>query len=705
MIRKTNWAINVDDDSISFKDRMFKSRSLTEAELNLSISDVHDYIDINDIDTAVFEIRTAIVNKKSIIIIGDYDVDGVFSTTELLKFFRLIGYNVSYYIPDRIKEGYGISDTVADKIIKSKKFDLVITVDNGIAAISQIQRIVDAGIRVVVTDHHECKKQLPPAHAVIDCKRPDNAYPFKELCGAGIVLKLIQALCDEFGLLENTWTQFIEYAAIATIADVVPLVDENRIIVDYGLKQIRKTKDIAILNLLRVAEKLENLELLSADDIAYYIAPLVNAASRVGTVDVAMGLMLTESSEQAIYFADELKKLNEKRKEIEASILKEANEFLIQHYNFESVNPIVVYGNDWHLGVIGIVASRLVDMYSKPVIVLSKDTFGVYHGSCRTYRDLSIMDLLNYAEDFMTQFGGHASAAGLSLTDDQLRDFIDKLNEFAQNNYSHELFMPLTVADMSVKLDEITLDNYKYVEVFSPFGQDNPDPIFVVKKVKVKSVKKIGQKEGFENAHLKITVADLDSKLSTKVIEGIGFFKSEFADLLMPEDIVDIMFKPSINYWQGQETPQMQILDIHCDIYQKEGVSDEENILYLEDEVSIAELASEYELSINEYIPCQEECFEIYKALSNLIAKESSKVLITDLDILSLIISSKIGREYISPFKLIRAIEVLTEACYFNYKKMLFGKIILSMTNTEPKRITETNAYMKLEEEKEYSYD
>ena len=706
MIKKTDWNVNVSNVSVSFKERLFTSRDLTEADLRLSISDVPDYLEINDIELAVFEITTAIKNKKRIIIIGDYDVDGIMATFELLKFFGIIGYNVSYYIPDRLTEGYGISDAVADKIINSKKFDLVITVDNGIAAIDQIKRIVDAGIRVVVTDHHECKEILPPAHAVLDCKRPDNTYPFRELCGAGIALKLIWALSDEFGLHEDTWMQFIMYAAIATIADVMPLVNENRIIVKYGLEMIRKTNNIAILNLLRVAEKLDNKANLQVDDIAFYIAPLINAASRVGSVNVAMNLFMTTSEAHAIYYADELKTLNELRKKIESEILAEANEFLMKNYNFKSVNPIIVYGNNWHGGVIGIVASRLVDAYSKPAIVLSKNEDGLYHGSCRNFGNISIIDILNAAGEHTLQYGGHEGAAGLTLTEEQLPKFVEAVNKYAQKNFTINMFKPVITADILMTLDEITLDNFYYLDTLAPFGQGNPYPVFVVKDARIKALKKIGQKEGAENAHMKLVVAKADEKIPKKVTEGIGFYNSEFVDLLMPEDVVDIMFKPNINTFQGISTPQMQILDIHCDIYQKEGVSTEENTLYLEDEVPVTELAEEYMLNINEYVPTEEECFNAYKAISYLIARQSNRILITDLDILSLIISSKMGDEYISPFKTARMIEILTEAGYFKYKYMSNSKIIISATDCQNvKRINDTTVYQTLQEEKEYAYD
>ena len=335
MIKKIDWNIETQDMSLSFSDRLFSSRNLTQKDINLSIKDIHDYIDLNDIDSAIMRIGVALKRKENILIFGDYDVDGTISTFSLVDFFcNKLNYHVDYHIPNRLTEGYGMSDSAVDKIIEEKKYSLIITVDNGIAAINQVQKLVDSNIDVIVTDHHECKETLPNAYAVIDCKRPDNTYPFRDMCGAGVALKLIWALCDEYGLDDSVWKEYIPYTAIATIADVMPLVDENRVIVQEGLKMIKQTKSLSIINLLRVANKLENIDSLTASDIAFYVAPLINASSRIGSVATVMQLFLTDSEEESIKLADDLKALNEKRKEIESNILSESLSFLMEKYDF-----------------------------------------------------------------------------------------------------------------------------------------------------------------------------------------------------------------------------------------------------------------------------------------------------------------------------------------------------------------------------------
>lgn len=704
MIKKTDWGVHVDDMSLSFKERLFRSRDVKEEELNSGEEAIHNYFNLPDIDTAVFEIMSAIQDGKRIKIFGDYDVDGTIATTVLFRFFKKAGCNISFHIPDRMTEGYGISDAAADKIIEEKDCDLLITVDNGIAAAEQIKRIMDAGIKVVVTDHHECKDIMPNC-PVIDCKRPDSEYEFAEMCGAGVAMKLVWALSVELGLPEDTWKDYLEYVAIATVADVVPLIDENRAIVRLGLEKLRKTKKTGLRNLIRAAGKLDTIMQLKSSDIGYYIAPLINASSRIGDVMVAMDLLLTDDMDTAIAKADELKKLNDKRKEIETQILQEANMSLITSHNFNSVAPVVVCGDNWHKGVIGIVAARLVEAYERPSIVLSCDENGICHGSCRTFGDISVIDMLNSAKDYMIQYGGHEGAAGLSLRYDMIDDFKECLSNYAMEHFSIEKFRTKLMADIEVTADEINLDNFKLIDKLEPFGAANHDPVLLLRGAKVVSRRKMGQKEGFENAHLKLTVSDGTSRMNQVVVEGVGFYNSEFCDLMKDGETVDIMFKPSVNEWKDKITPQMLIQDIHCNVYQKEGVSMEEDELYKEDGIGIAELAEEYGLAAEEYIPNRDECFQTVKSLYKLIGRQTNRVLITDMDILSVVISAMM-KCYISPFKLARIVEINYEAGYLFYRPMPFGKIFLAITDgSDTKQVSMTETYQRLEQERmEFGY-
>lgn len=700
MIKRTNWGVKVNDLSLSFRERLFKSRDVKEEELGVGIEGIRDYSSLPDIGMAVFEITSAMRARKRIKIFGDYDVDGTCATTILTRFFNMVGYPIEYHIPDRMTEGYGISDAAADKIIADADCDLIITVDNGIAAASQIKRIMDSGIRVVVTDHHECKDVIP-ACPVIDCKRKDSKYPFSEMCGAAVAMKLVWALSDELGMGDGVWKELIEYAAIATVADVVPLVDENRAIVKVGLDMLRSTEKPGLKNLIRAAGKLDSQSKLSSSDIGFYLAPLINASSRVGDVNVAMELLLTDDMDTAISCGDKLGEFNDTRKKIESEIYHSANMSLAMTHDFNSVSPIIVCGDNWHKGVIGIVAARLVEAYARPAIVLSRGDDGICHGSCRTYGDISVIDLLNAAEDTMIKYGGHAGAAGLSIEYGKLEEFREKLFLYARENYRLDMFQQEITADIEVLPSEITLENFEQIQELEPFGAANHDPVFMVRGVKVISRRKMGQKQGAENAHLKITVSDSKDKLNNNVIEGIGFYNSEFADVMNDGYVIDIIFKPSINDYHDNLTPQMMIQDIHCSIYQKEGVSVEEDALFTEDGVPIAEIAEEYALSASDYIPTIAECYHSYKTIEDIINRQANKVLVTDIDILSLIVSNTL-KTYISPFKLVRIIEINSEAGYFYFKRIPSHKVFIALTDGKDLiKASETMTYKMLQAELE----
>lgn len=692
MVKETAWQIDFPKVSGSFYDRMLASRQLQSADLTLTLKDMHSCIEVTDITNAVYEIFLAVQRKKKIIILGDYDVDGTMATAELVRFFRLINVEADYYIPDRLKEGYGMSEKSADYIIE-KGYGLVITVDNGIAAIEPVAKLREHNISVVITDHHECKEMLPSANAVIDCKRKDSTYPFSELCGAGIVLKLIEALSMEFSLPEDTWTDFIEYAAIATIADVMPLVDENRILVSEGLKRIRKTKIPAIQNLIRVANKKDSMESLSTDDIGYYIAPLINASSRIGDVHVAMDLLLTDDAETAEKKANQLKAYNEERKKIESDIKEEANKSLLETHDFSSVHPVICCGNGWHVGVIGIVASSMVSAYHKPCIILSKDVSGLYHGSCRTYGDISIIDMLDAASEYIVSYGGPKEAAGLKVREEHLEAFCHAVNQYAEQHYSKDMFLPVYHASFEVDLKDISLDNIRCAECFAPFGKGNELPSFVCKDVAITSIRKIGKKEGAENAHIKLTVADSDGNCA----EAIGFYCGLYADILKIGDKVSLLFKTSVNEWQGQESAQMLLTDIHMDVPEQSGVSLFEDELFLYDEVPVTEIAEQYGLPVDVYVPDVNFCRRIYTAVRFFMRTES--VIVTSLNIFAFLIAKK-GKWEISPFKLRRTLEILSEAGYFYFKPMHGGRILLASKECEnPVAISQTPTFQRMQGE------
>ena len=695
MINNVDWSVKYMESNMSLPliDRIIECRNIDTNDLNKTYNDMYSPFLMNDMDIAVMKIDTIRTQNKKVLIFGDYDVDGTTATKVLYGFLHDIGIDCDYYIPDRIAEGYGISEEGVDYILENE-YDLVITVDCGVTAVSQIEMLQNLGVEVIVTDHHECKEELPPAIAVIDCKRSDNTYPFKYLAGVGVALKLCQALCEELEL-GDLWKKYITFAALGTVADVVPLKDENRIIVKEGIEAIKHTDDLAIKNLLRVSDKLDKVSKLTASDIAFYIAPRINASSRVGSVHLVMGLFLTNNKEEAYNYAEELEKLNTMRKEMEASIFAEANAYLLDNYNFKSSKPIVVYGTSWHKGIIGIVASKLVGFYNKPTIVLTKEEGGTeYHGSCRTFGDIDIMSILSYAKDYIKTYGGHEGAAGLTVEEKNLENFINKVNEYCLMNFSEDSFRKIEEAEMVISSDDITLENAESLNILEPYGAENKELIFICRDLKIRQMKKIGSKKGSENAHLKATFVDRNNSLKT--FDAIGFYMSDYFDVLPNGKNVDVLFSLSVNEWNNNKNVQLMIKDIHFDIIFDEGTTIEESDLFADDVITLEDIYEDSGISPEELLPKKEDYVDIYKQLAILFREPNNEIMLTDLNLLTVILATRIQRE-LTPFKLDRVLEAIDEAGYIDYRKLLFDKIILAPARKEkPKtKITLTNIYKK----------
>lgn len=586
-------------------------------------------------------------------------------------------------------------DSVYDII--DDDYTLVITVDCGITSFTEIQTFRDNYVDVIVTDHHECKDSLPNANAVLDNKRPDSEYPFGGLCGAGMVFKLLSALYEFMGK-KGEEEKFLKYTVIGTVADVMPLLDENRLIVEKGLQQIRNSNEPFILNLLAAAGKLEEKENLTAQDIAFYIGPLLNASSRVGDIKYAMNLLLSTDETESIACAQQMKSFNDQRKEIEKSITEEAYQQIISNYNFSSFAPIVVYGENWHRGVIGIVASRIVDKFHRPAIILSKKTGdSEYHGSCRSYLDIDMLEILNYAKDTIKTFGGHKGAAGLTVEDVNLENFKKKITEYGICNFSStpEKFLPVKEIDLEIRPEELTMENYEKLQTLEPFGHANEEPLFICRNLKTNVIKRIGQKEGAENAHLKISFSMPDDKLKT--IDGVAFFQGDYADILPSGKNVDVVFKLSKNTWQGKTSLQILIDGIIYMPSVENGTSIEEDELYRQEIVDIPDIAEEYGVSLDKLLPSKEEYIDTYKAIKTLIAEPNNSIIITHLHYLTSILSTRTNRE-LNPFKVARILDVLKDSNNITYKNLMFDEILISAPNTSAPRIrlTQTQSFKKI---------
>ena len=415
------------------------NRGINEEEvpvyLKKSMSDIVNPNLMPDMDKAVERINTAIEKKEKIAVYGDYDVDGITSTAILYEFLTSLGADAQYYIPDRKGEGYGINIMAVNKLTKNG-IKLMITVDCGITAIGEVEFAKLQGMDVIITDHHTCKERIPSAAAILNPKRPDCEYPFDALAGVGVAFKLILALAVKNGLNTNEiFKKYADITALGTVADVVPLLGENRIITDKGLKLIQNTERAGLKAIMEVGGVLGKK--INSSSIAYSIAPRLNAAGRLGTASTAVELLLTKDEKRAREIAETLDEENKLRQATEKEIFDEALGMIASDPNFEKKKVIVLAREDWHQGVIGIVASRLTDMYYKPCILISHSN-GIGKGSGRSIKTFNLFDALSHCEKYLTDFGGHAVAAGLNINMSDLDGFIKEINKYADDTLTPE---------------------------------------------------------------------------------------------------------------------------------------------------------------------------------------------------------------------------------------------------------------------------
>lgn len=532
------------------------NRGIQESEmlsfLSKSMKNVRNPLLMNDMAQGAERIVAAIKHHEKIVVYGDYDVDGITATTIMVEFLSSLGAEVDFYIPDRKDEGYGINIKAVNKLIK-QGVRLLITVDCGITALGEVSFAKLLGMDVIVTDHHTCKERLPEdAYAVINPKRPDTEYPFDGLAGAGVAFKLMLAIA--MNLKMNTTQCFYKYvdvAALGTIADVVPLTDENRIIVDKGIKAIQGTMRPGIRALLNISGA--DKRPLNALSVAFTIAPRLNAAGRLGTASTGVRLMLSKSEEEAKAIAEELEDENTQRRLTEQKIYDEALEIIAGDINFEKKKVIVLAKKDWHHGVIGIVASRICDLYYKPCILISLNENGEGKGSGRSIPTFNLFDALTHCEDTLSDFGGHSAAAGLSINAASIEAFAQKINKYADNMLSSNDMIPMLDIDCPLNEKDISLETARLLTKLEPFGMSNEKPVFALENVQIGTIDAIGA----EHNHLRLKIYK-----NGKYINCVGFFMSDFINTLHSGDIISIAFNMDINRYQGSETVHLILKDI-----------------------------------------------------------------------------------------------------------------------------------------------
>lgn len=498
--------------------------------LNPTRKDFYDPFLITDMEIAVERIIKAIRNQEKVTIYGDYDVDGITSITVLKSFLKDVGLETSFYIPNRLEEGYGLNQKAIDKIAK-EGCQLMITVDCGISGREEIEYANSLGIQTIVTDHHETGSELPKAIAVIDNKRKDSQYPFRELAGVGVVFKLIQALGIRLGLKEEAYLKYLDIVCIGTISDIVPLVDENRVIAKLGLKLVKQTRNIGLRSIINAS----GYSKIDSNTISFGVAPRINACGRMGKAEEALELFLSQNLNQVNELTKKLNEHNRQRQETEKNILESAVE-KIEKEHLNEKKAIIVGGENWHHGVIGIVSSKITDLYFKPSILLSFEEDGVGKGSGRSIPGFDLHDALMKCLDTIEKFGGHSMAVGITIKKDKLEAFRKQLEEIAIQNHIEEI-MPIIQIDAKINLSDISKEMVESIKQLEPFGEANKMPIFAFKNLKINSIRALS-----EGKHLKLTLQDKNS-----IINAIGFNIGYLAEEYRIGDKVDVAGVLEIN--------------------------------------------------------------------------------------------------------------------------------------------------------------
>ncbi len=515
--------------------------------LHGDLSNLEDPFLLKDMAVAVDRVSKAVREQEKITIYGDYDVDGMTSTAILYKLLSGLGARVDYYIPGRLNEGYGLNATALEQLYQEGT-RLVISVDCGISAASEVSQFAGK-LDFVITDHHQPPAHLPPAKAVINPKQFDCRYPEKNLAGVGVAFKLCQALYLDYCQVPLPLNDYLELVSIGTIADIVSLTGENRLLVKKGLQQLNQTQNVGLQALLTRCGL--DPAVVDARKVGFVIAPHLNAAGRVGNAAAGVELLLTKDPERAMELAGQLYEENLQRQAIEKEILVAADETLIRQEKVWE-NAFVLDGIDWHPGVIGIVASRLVAKYYRPVVMISIQE-GIGRGSCRSIPGFDILKALHACSDLLLQFGGHHQAAGLSIAQDKITEFRDRLNTIAGNTLSADDYIPVLTLDAFVGIEEIDEPFLQQVAALEPHGMGNPSPLFVGKKTTVTFAKAIGK----NGKHLKLRVRH--KKVAREVI---AWNMGEQAIELNNNDAVYIAFSPELNEWQGRRDIQLKAEDV-----------------------------------------------------------------------------------------------------------------------------------------------
>ena len=503
--------------------------------------------DLPDLDKAVDRIEKAVVNNESILVFGDYDVDGTTSVATLYQFLIKLTPQVDYYIPHRYKEGYGVSKIGID-YAKETGIQLIISVDCGIKSIELVEYAKQLGIDFIICDHHLPDAILPPAMAILNPKQIDCTYPFKELCGCGVVFKLITALAEKYKLPAESYLEYLDLVATAIAADIVPIVDENRTMAFFGLQQVNEAPCPGLLALMELAKQTSPMRITN---LVFAVAPRINAAGRMDDAKKAVQLFIEKDYNNALAIGGLLQQDNLDRREADTTITEEALEQIeldIQHSNKKSS---VVFQPHWHKGVVGIVASRLIERHYKPTIVLTQSG-DVLAGSARSVIGFNLYEALHACREHLIGYGGHFAAAGMTLALDQLEPFKAAFEREVSARITEAQLVPEIIINAILPLDTINKNFFQIITQMEPFGPDNMRPLFIAK-----GVYDTGYSKLMKEAHISFNVTQ-----GNQIIKGIGYNMPQHLPIVKSGKPFDIVFQLQLNEWQGNETVQMQVLDV-----------------------------------------------------------------------------------------------------------------------------------------------
>lgn len=526
--------------------RGFDTKEKAEAFMDQSVEGIHDPFLLKDMDKAVSEIRQAIENHVKIAVYGDYDVDGVTATCIVIQYLRRQGADCTYYIPDRLGEGYGLN-TAAIQTLYDEGCRLLITVDSGITAEEEAVFAKEIGLKLIITDHHECKEVLPQACAVVNPRRLDSEYPFRELAGVGVAFKLICALEKERSV-EDLMREYADVVAVGTIADVMPLIGENRIIVSYGLEYLQHTRNYGLKALM---QKLGlDTKVVTSNSVSFVMAPRINAAGRLGVASSAARMFLTDDPQEAAQLAEHLCDLNHQRQEEENGIYEQIMARLQAQPELTRGKTMVLWGDGWHNGVIGIVSSRLSDRYGVPCVLISMVGENG-KGSGRSIKGFNLYAALEKSADLLEKYGGHELAVGLTVKRENLQSFREALEDYAASQNTEEV-VPCINVDCRVAPEELTVAEVRGLSALEPFGMGNPQPVFLMNNVRVEEITPISH-----DRHIKLHLSQ-NGRYFYAFVFGMGAKSCQF----VKGDLLDVVFSAEINSYRGNENVQLVVKDV-----------------------------------------------------------------------------------------------------------------------------------------------